>query len=106
VKSTPTEPRLTPYRVECNKFCTPAGGAPPRLRPPGCSRDAAPHLVDEGRIQVSFGTPLKGIHDDEVVLMKARTEEVKATVSNDFIFAMIGGERPTELLEAIGVKIG
>jgi hypothetical protein len=38
--------------------------------------------------------------------MNARTEEVKATIPNDFVFAMIGGDRPTKFLESIGVKIG
>jgi hypothetical protein len=38
--------------------------------------------------------------------MNARTSEVKATVPNDDIFAMIGGDRPTKFLESIGIKIG
>jgi len=38
--------------------------------------------------------------------MNARSQEVKATIKNDYIFAMIGGDRPTKFLEAIGVKIG
>ncbi|MDT7808264.1 MAG: hypothetical protein QOJ70_2077 [Acidobacteriota bacterium] len=62
--------------------------------------------IDEGKIKVFFGTSIKEIRDDEVVLMNARTEEVKATVPNDFIFAMIGGDRPTRFLESIGIKIG
>ena len=62
--------------------------------------------IDEGKIKVFFGTSIKEIRDDEVVLQNARTEEVKATVPNDFIFAMIGGDRPTKFLEAIGIKIG
>ncbi|MDQ5838023.1 MAG: NAD(P)-binding domain-containing protein [Acidobacteriota bacterium] len=62
--------------------------------------------IDEGKIKVFFGTSIKEIRDDEVVLQNARTEEVKATVPNDFIFAMIGGDRPTRFLESIGVKIG
>lgn len=62
--------------------------------------------IDEGKIKVFFGTSIKEIKDDEVVLQNARTEEVKATVPNDYIFAMIGGDRPTKFLEAIGVKIG
>jgi len=62
--------------------------------------------IDEGRIKVFFGTSIKEIRDDEVVLQNARTEEVKATVPNDFIFAMIGGDRPTKFLESIGIKIG
>ncbi|HEX8560136.1 MAG TPA: NAD(P)-binding domain-containing protein [Pyrinomonadaceae bacterium] len=62
--------------------------------------------IDEGKIKVFFGASIKEIRDEEVVLMNARTGEVKATVPNDFIFAMIGGDRPTKFLEAIGVKIG
>src|SRR5947209_1339601 len=62
--------------------------------------------IDEGKIKVFFGTGIKEIKDDEVVLMNARTEEVKTTVPNDYIFAMIGGDRPTKFLEGIGIKIG
>ncbi len=62
--------------------------------------------IDEGKIKVYFGTAIKEIRDGEVVLMNARTQEEKATVKNDLIFAMIGGDRPTKFLEAIGIKIG
>ena len=62
--------------------------------------------IDEGKIKVFFGTSIKEIREGEVVLMNARTQEVKATVPNDFIFAMIGGDRPTKFLESIGIKIG
>ena len=62
--------------------------------------------IDEGKIKVFFGTAIKEIGDGEVVLMNARTQEVKATIPNDYIFAMIGGDRPTKFLESIGVKIG
>jgi thioredoxin reductase len=62
--------------------------------------------IDEGKIKVFFGTSIKEIRDEEVVLQNARTEEVKATIPNDYIFAMIGGDRPTRFLESIGVKIG
>lgn len=62
--------------------------------------------IDEGKIKVYFKTSIKEIRDDEVVLQDARTSEVKATVPNDFIFAMIGGDRPTRFLESIGIKIG
>ena len=62
--------------------------------------------IDEGKIKVFFGTSIKEIRDEEVVLQNARTEEVKATVPNDYIFAMIGGDRPTRFLESIGIKIG
>jgi thioredoxin reductase len=62
--------------------------------------------IDEGKIKVYFGTAIKEIRDDEVVLMNARSQEEKATIKNDYIFAMIGGDRPTKFLEAIGIKIG
>jgi thioredoxin reductase (NADPH) len=62
--------------------------------------------IDEGKIKVFFGTSIKEIREDEVVLQNARTGEVKTTVPNDFIFAMIGGDRPTGFLESIGIKIG
>jgi thioredoxin reductase len=62
--------------------------------------------IDEGKIKVFFGTSIKEIREDEAVLQNARTEEVKATIPNDFIFAMIGGDRPTKFLESIGIKIG
>ncbi len=62
--------------------------------------------IDEGKIKVFFGTAIKELSDGEVVLMNARTQEVKATIKNDYIFAMIGGDKPTKFLESIGVKIG
>lgn len=62
--------------------------------------------IDEGKIKVYFGTSIKEILEGEIVLMNARTSEVKVTVPNDYIFAMIGGDRPTKFLEAIGIKIG
>jgi thioredoxin reductase len=62
--------------------------------------------IDEGKIKVFFGTSIKEIREGEVVLQNARTGEVKETVPNDFIFAMIGGDRPTRFLESIGIKIG
>ncbi len=62
--------------------------------------------LDEGRIKAYFGTRIKEILDDEVVLMNARTGEVTETIANDYIFAMIGGDRPTKFLESIGIKIG
>ncbi len=62
--------------------------------------------IDDKRIKVYFGTAIKEIRDDEVVLMNARSQEEKATIKNDFIFAMIGGDKPTKFLEAIGIKIG
>lgn len=62
--------------------------------------------IDEGKIKVHFGTAIKEIRDGEVVLMDSRTSEETETIPNDFIFALIGGDRPTKFLESIGIKIG
>ncbi len=61
--------------------------------------------IDEGKIKAYFGTGIKEIRDADVVLMNARTSEEKITIPNDYIFAMIGGDRPTRFLESIGIKI-
>jgi thioredoxin reductase len=61
--------------------------------------------IDEGRVKVYFGAAVKEIRENQVVLMDARTEEEKATVENDYIFALIGGDRPTKFLESIGITI-
>jgi thioredoxin reductase len=61
--------------------------------------------IDEGKLKAYFGTAIKEIRDAEVVLMNARTSEIKLTIPNDYIFAMIGGDRPTRFLESIGIKI-
>jgi thioredoxin reductase len=61
--------------------------------------------IDEGRIKVYFGAAIKEISDREVVLMDARTHEEQARFENDYIFALIGGDRPTKFLESIGITI-
>lgn len=61
--------------------------------------------IDEGKLKVYFGAAIKEISDREVVLMDARTKEEKARIANDYIFALIGGDRPTKFLESIGITI-
>jgi thioredoxin reductase len=61
--------------------------------------------IDEGKLKVYFGAAVKEIADGEVVLMDARTKEEKARIENDYIFALIGGDRPTKFLESIGITI-
>ena len=56
--------------------------------------------------KVHFRTEIKEITEKEVVLMDVRSKEEKGRVKNDYVFAMIGGERPTKFLESIGIKIG
>jgi thioredoxin reductase (NADPH) len=67
--------------------------------------------IDEGKIKAYFGQTIKEITPSEVVLMSARSrdpETAKETerFKNDFVFALIGGEKPTKFLESIGIKIG
>ncbi len=67
--------------------------------------------IDEGRIKVYFGATIREITATEVVLMSAREKDPQtakelARFKNDYVFALIGGEKPTKFLESIGVKIG
>lgn len=62
--------------------------------------------IDAGRIKVYFRTEIKEIWENEVVLMDVSSKEEKARIRNDYVFALIGGERPTKFLEGLGIKIG
>ena len=67
--------------------------------------------IDEGHITAYFGQTVKEIRPNEVVLMSARERDPKtapesARFKNDYVFALIGGEKPTRFLESIGIKIG
>ncbi len=62
--------------------------------------------IDAGKIKVYFRAEIKSIGPGEVVLMDTRSKKEVARLPNDYIFAMIGGERPNKFLEALGVKIG
>ena len=63
------------------------------------------HCIDEGKINVYWDTSIKEIRDDEVILMDRDTQEEKATVSNDYILALIGADRPTNFLKSIGIIV-
>ena len=67
--------------------------------------------IDEGRITAYFGQTVKEIAPAEIALMSARerdpqTAKETARFKNDFVFALIGGEKPTKFLESIGINIG
>jgi thioredoxin reductase len=67
--------------------------------------------MDAGRVKAFFGQTIKEITSNEVTLMSARERDPKtaketARIKNDYVFALIGGEKPTKFLESIGVKIG
>ena len=61
--------------------------------------------LDAGRIKAYFRTTIKRIEPDSVVLMDPKTEAEKATVPCDFVFALIGGDKPTTFLEKLGIEI-
>ena len=63
------------------------------------------HCIDEGKVKVFWDTSVKEVRDGEVVLMDRDTQQEKATVANDYILALIGGDRPTKFLESIGIII-
>jgi thioredoxin reductase len=67
--------------------------------------------MDAGRVRAFFGQTVKEITATEVILMNARERDPKkaketARIKNDYVFALIGGEKPTKFLESIGIKIG
>ncbi|MBO0862974.1 MAG: NAD(P)-binding domain-containing protein [Chloracidobacterium sp.] len=67
--------------------------------------------MDAGRVKSFFGQTIKEVTSNEVVLMNARERDPKtaketARIKNDYVFALIGGEKPTKFLESIGIKIG
>ena len=67
--------------------------------------------MDAGRVKAFFGQTIKEVTSDEVALMSARERDPKtakesARIKNDYVFALIGGEKPTKFLENIGIKIG
>src|SRR5215813_7700708 len=64
--------------------------------------------MDAGRVKSFFGQTVKEVTSNEVVLMGARERDPKtaketARIKNDYVFALIGGEKPTKFLESIGV---
>jgi thioredoxin reductase len=62
--------------------------------------------IDAGKIKAFFGCGIKELTEGKASIMNARSKEEKANVENDYIFALIGGEKPTKFLEGMGVKIG
>src|SRR5262249_38384880 len=56
--------------------------------------------IDAGKIKIFFRAEIKEITPTEVVLMDVRTKEEKARIPNDFIFALIGGDKPTGFLQS------
>jgi thioredoxin reductase/NAD-dependent dihydropyrimidine dehydrogenase PreA subunit len=61
--------------------------------------------ADNGIIDLKFGIGIKEMREHELVLEEVKTKKEIGTIPNDFVFALIGGERPNRFLESIGITI-
>ena len=61
--------------------------------------------ADDGLIDLRFGVGIKEMREREVVLEEVKTKKLLDTIPSDYIFALIGGERPNRFLESIGISI-
>ncbi len=60
---------------------------------------------DEGLLDLRFGIAIKELREREVVLEDVASGKVIGNIPNDYIFALIGGERPDRFLQSIGITI-
>ena len=61
--------------------------------------------VEDGLIDLRFGVGIKEMRENEVVLESIATKEELETLPNEYVFALIGGERPNRFIESIGITI-
>ena len=61
--------------------------------------------VEDGLIDLRFGVGIRELRENEVVLENVATKEIIETLPNEYVFALIGGERPNRFLESIGITI-
>ena len=61
--------------------------------------------ADEGILDLRFGVGIKEMREHEVVLEDVRTGGELETIPNDYVFALIGGERPDRFLQSIGITL-
>ncbi len=61
--------------------------------------------ADDGIIDLQFGVGIKEMRENELVIEDVKTKKEIETIPNDFVFALIGGERPNRFLESIGITI-
>jgi thioredoxin reductase len=61
--------------------------------------------AEDGILDLKFGVGIKEMRAGEVVIEDVKTKQEIATIPNDFIFALIGGERPNRFLESVGIEI-
>jgi thioredoxin reductase len=63
------------------------------------------NCAEDGLLSLRFFAGIKEMREHEVVLEDVRTKQEIATIPNDYVFALIGGERPNRFLESIGITI-
>jgi thioredoxin reductase len=63
------------------------------------------NCAEDGLLDLKFGVGIREMREHEVVIENVVTKEIVATIPNDFVFALIGGERPNRFLESIGITI-
>ena len=63
------------------------------------------NCADEGLIDLRFGVGIKEMREHELVVENVVTKQELGSIPNDFVFALIGGERPNRFLESIGITI-
>lgn len=61
--------------------------------------------IDAGVLNVRFRAAVKEVREREVVINDVETKQEVATIANDYIFALIGGDRPDRFIKSIGIEI-
>ncbi|MBC7901473.1 MAG: NAD(P)-binding domain-containing protein, partial [Saprospiraceae bacterium] len=61
--------------------------------------------ADDGLLKLRFGVAIKEMREGELVLQDVETGQELETIQNDYVFALIGGERPDRFLKSIGITI-
>lgn len=61
--------------------------------------------VDAGLIDLRFGIAIKELNQHDLVLEDVKSGQVVGTISNDYVFALIGGERPDRFLQSVGITL-
>jgi thioredoxin reductase/ferredoxin-like protein FixX len=61
--------------------------------------------LDDGILDVKFGVAISELRENEVDIISVQSKKPVGTIQNDYVFALIGGERPDKFLESIGISI-
>jgi thioredoxin reductase len=61
--------------------------------------------IDDGILDVKFGVAISELREREVDIISVQSKKPVGTIPNDYVFALIGGERPDKFLESIGISI-